>query len=336
MKKIIRVSKIFILLLLGLNQVNGQQNNCTGIYDGSLDCSMPVVLCEYPYRYKYDNQRLNCSGDKQHLWHKFTVSSTGFALEVEDAVTPFLYANVYGPFTSLDNSVCLGIASGSITPQQSITMSSNITTISIPNGIGEYLLEIIDYDCYGCLTFTLKDGSSYCDNDTIVPLDEPCETCIGSFAPTPGAKYLISAWAKEEISSATSYVDPEVVVEFLDASGTILSGTTQQFSPSGELIEGWQRIEQEFVVPMATVRLRIMLTTKNKPVLFDDVRVLPFNGSMKSYVYDPVNMRLAAELDERHFSTFYEYDEEGNLTRIKKETERGVMTIQESKSNTSK
>ena len=57
---------------------------------------------------------------------------------------------------------------------------------------------------------------------------------------------------------------------------------------------------------------------------------------MKSYVYDPVNMRLSAELDERHFATFYEYDEEGKLKRLKKETEKGVMTIQETKSNSAK
>ena len=31
-----------------------------------------------------------------------------------------------------------------------------------------------------------------------------------------------------------------------------------------------------------------------------------------------------AELDERHFATFYEYDNEGRLVRVKKETERGT------------
>ena len=36
-----------------------------------------------------------------------------------------------------------------------------------------------------------------------------------------------------------------------------------------------------------------------------------------------------AELDERNFATLYEYDEEGKLVRVKKETERGIMTIKE-------
>ena len=34
--------------------------------------------------------------------------------------------------------------------------------------------------------------------------------------------------------------------------------------------------------------------------------------------------------------TFYEYDEEGNLLRIKKETERGVYTIQDARYNVQK
>jgi hypothetical protein len=38
-----------------------------------------------------------------------------------------------------------------------------------------------------------------------------------------------------------------------------------------------------------------------------------------------------AELDENNFATFYEYDDEGILIRVKKETEKGTMTIRESR-----
>jgi hypothetical protein len=41
-----------------------------------------------------------------------------------------------------------------------------------------------------------------------------------------------------------------------------------------------------------------------------------------------------AELDENNYSTFYEYDDEGNLMRLKKETERGIMTIKETRQHT--
>ncbi len=57
---------------------------------------------------------------------------------------------------------------------------------------------------------------------------------------------------------------------------------------------------------------------------------------MKSFVYDEATQRLMAELDENNYATFYEYDQEGGLIRVKKETERGVYTIQETRSNTIK
>ena len=59
----------------------------------------------------------------------------------------------------------------------------------------------------------------------------------------------------------------------------------------------------------------------------------PKNSSFVTYVYDPLTLRLVAELDEHNYATIYEYDEEGALIRVKKETERGVQTIQESRNN---
>jgi hypothetical protein len=61
----------------------------------------------------------------------------------------------------------------------------------------------------------------------------------------------------------------------------------------------------------------------------------PFKGNMKTFVYDPITQRLKSELDENNYATFYEYDQEGGLIRVKKETERGVFTIQETRSGNS-
>ena len=44
------------------------------------------------------------------------------------------------------------------------------------------------------------------------------------------------------------------------------------------------------------------------------------------------NLRLMADLDENNYATYYEYDDDGTLIRVKKETERGIMTVQESRS----
>jgi hypothetical protein len=64
---------------------------------------------------------------------------------------------------------------------------------------------------------------------------------------------------------------------------------------------------------------------------FDDVRIFPTLSNMKAFVYDERTLRLMATLDENNYATFYEYDEDGNLIRIKKETERGIMTSQETR-----
>ncbi len=64
---------------------------------------------------------------------------------------------------------------------------------------------------------------------------------------------------------------------------------------------------------------------------YDDIRIHPCKGNMKVYVYDRISLRLMAELDENNYATFYEYDEQGNLVRTKRETERGIMTTQESR-----
>jgi YD repeat-containing protein len=66
-------------------------------------------------------------------------------------------------------------------------------------------------------------------------------------------------------------------------------------------------------------------------VYFDDIRIHPFNADMKSYVYDPRTLRLMAELDENNYTTYYDYDEEGQLVRVKKETVQGIKTIKETR-----
>jgi hypothetical protein len=72
-----------------------------------------------------------------------------------------------------------------------------------------------------------------------------------------------------------------------------------------------------------------------KTTYYDDVRIFPENGNMKSFVYDPITMRLMADLDNNNYATLYEYDEQGRPIRVKRETERGVFTIQEMRSHQS-
>lgn len=164
----------------------------------------------------------------------------------------------------------------------------------------------------------------------------PCPGCLPEFFPDAKTSYIVTAWAHQRGAGADAitYDTPQVQVAFLNSTGSTI-GTVSQL-PEGYIIDGWQRIETEFTIPSGTSQVEVRLKALSGVVYFDDVRVFPSDGSMKCYVYDPKSLRFMAELDERHYATFYEYDGEGKLARVKKETERGIMTIQETRYNSSK
>lgn len=153
-----------------------------------------------------------------------------------------------------------------------------------------------------------------------------------SFAPIPEKSYVVSAWIKEaHATQTTSYTSP-INISFEGNT------TTYSFVPTGAIIEGWQRIEGVFTIPIGSTDMHIALTN-NAPsgsTFYDDIRIHNAEGNMKSFVYDPITQRLMAELDENNYATLYEYDTEGGLVRVKKETEKGVFTIQETRSGNSK
>ncbi len=168
---------------------------------------------------------------------------------------------------------------------------------------------------------------------TVKPCEDTpeCAECPSSFAPTPGGKYVLSAWVKEVNTTSDPVFTYEKGLIELSFEGS--SGAPVRCIAEGSIIEGWQRIQREFTVPQDAVKIKIDLVNEGPvgDVFFDDIRIFPFNGNMKSYVYDPVTMRLTAELDNENYATFYEYDEEGALIRVKKETERGIMTLREAR-----
>lgn len=167
-----------------------------------------------------------------------------------------------------------------------------------------------------------------------------CVECVDctSFNPIPTEKYLISGWVREMIPSNPTaqyknYESSLIAVSFKDVAGNIIS--TGEFLPTGSIIDGWQRIIGEFVVPGDADDIDIYLVNNDskKTSYFDDIRVFPNRGSMKSFAYDQNTQKLMAELDDNNYATFYEYDLEGGLIRIKKETEKGIYTIQEFRTN---
>ena len=180
---------------------------------------------------------------------------------------------------------------------------------------------------YTIIQTVLLSNGYKCKSSQVVSIDITCS----SYSPIAGKRYWVSAWVKEEhVNQVLNYDEAVIKLGFGGSSTTFVC------KPSGDIIDGWQRIVQEFRIPENATSISIDLISNNFNAYFDDIRIHPFNASMKSYVYDPNTLLLNAELDDNNYATFYEYDKEGQLIRIKKETERGIMTIQESRSSNPK
>lgn len=147
------------------------------------------------------------------------------------------------------------------------------------------------------------------------------------FEPMPNKRYIISAWVKDGQPNNRS----------INITVTI-KGSTPAIVPvvlsCKAIVEGWKLLEGTIntgEIPGTVFQLRISGGGQN--IDMDDLRIHPYDAHMKSYAYDEKNFRLMAELDENCFATFYEYDDEGSLVRVKKETERGIATIKENRSS---
>lgn len=236
---------------------------------------------------------------------------------------------LYGPFPTESFSNCGLIASNQANVVQKNFVDAIDGFLYFDLQEGYYILALLPTQCNS--EFKIGTGrSSTLGLGCKETID--CNSCITTFSPTPG-KYVVSAWVKELNTPATqtSYLNSKIRVSFDNSS------VSYDVLPSGKIVDGWQRMEAIVEVPTEATNIHLNLeTTANGNAVFDDIRFFPNDGSMMSYVYDPISLKLVAELDERNYATKYEYDEEGQLIRVKKETEKGVMTIQENRNNTVK
>ncbi len=172
------------------------------------------------------------------------------------------------------------------------------------------------------------------DGDASVEYEMDTCDCVGKFSPIIGKQYVLSAWVKEtgNATPPLNYTNAKIKVEVLNSLAAVIE--TETFSPSGPIIEGWQRVFGTFDVPVGAYQVRVTYinnTSTGEDCFYDDTRIHPFDANMVTYVYDPFSFRRVAELDANNFATFYVYDEEGQLTAIKKETSGGIKTLREGK-----
>lgn len=196
-----------------------------------------------------------------------------------------------------------------------------------------YVATTGSYQAIPCYKTINTDTTIICSTYT-KPIDDLSYMGHPGFGVAKTKKMLFSAWVREDCGIPcfkTTYNQSSIE---LRADNTTFIPVT--YTPTGTIIEGWQKIEGEFTVPHDFSYYKLDMIFKNtdpaKPIYFDDIRIHPYNSNMKSYVYDPRNLKLSAELDENNYASFYEYDEEGQLVRVKKETVQGIKTIKESRS----
>lgn len=213
-------------------------------------------------------------------------------------------------------------------------LSNNAIIDGTTKHSGKFSLKVFANDSQSVIRnlFNMSDSSARSTNHAYL---HSINDCIGVFNPDSGT-YLIGAWVKDSVSAFdTTFSLPSVKV-ILKNNNTVVY--TYTFKSSGKIINGWQRLEGSFTIPSEGVNVlevRI-ISAETHGSWFDDLRIHPFNANMKSYAYDPISLRLMAEMDENNFATFYEYDQEGNLMRVKKETEKGISTLKESRSSIKK
>ncbi len=197
--------------------------------------------------------------------------------------------------------------------------SSGISAAILPDNADVFNLSF-NKNANNCVSGGQVLASIRTNKDAILPV----------YSPLAGKKIVISVWVKEEKDcKGLSYTGNRLAISVKRGE----TATVLIAMPRGGIIDGWQRYEQPVDIPADGTELIVsMQATGNSTVYFDDLRIHPYNANMKSYVYSPADLRLMAELDENNYATFFEYNDDGTLIRLKKETESGIKMISETRS----
>lgn len=165
------------------------------------------------------------------------------------------------------------------------------------------------YDNTGTVLGTSYDNSHYIENYGMLL--------------TPGY-YVFSAW----------FVGP-----YNGSSGHIWIRTGNDDGEWEEVISEEPQLKKNYPWYLFTGRFWVKETTYLKFKVttmshIDNILIYPTDASVKAFVYDPMSMRLTAEVSEQNISTYYFYDIEGKLQQTKLENVGGNPTMREYRSHT--
>lgn len=177
---------------------------------------------------------------------------------------------------------------------------------------------------YGTVTY----GTGVCYQPNQIQVTE--NAFVDDFKLIPGKKMVAGIWIKKGGQDCKCNNYTGISLDIKNAADNQVINSLQATS---KIIEGWQLFECEFTVPENSTGLKLVAQSSANEIFYlDDLRIHPFNANMKSFVFDPKTLRLESELDENNYASFYEYDDEGTLVRVKKETKAGIKTIKETRS----
>lgn len=137
-----------------------------------------------------------------------------------------------------------------------------------------------------------------------------------------GKKYIIQYWEKpsSDVPSMPFHVsNPHVL-------------TLQNQIKVGDWVRKEYVLKTDAISDELTMKFHNPIDMEGV-IYIDDFRITPFNSASKAFVYDSHTFNLMAILDQNHFASIYQYDEQGNLVISKKETVNGVKSISSKRSN---
>lgn len=115
---------------------------------------------------------------------------------------------------------------------------------------------------------------------------------------------------------------------------TTLSSPTVLADVAGWKLLEWKVLSGNAALTATGVKAVKFSRSGSADLYLDDVRLQPLDAEAACYVYDAATLRLVAQFDDQHFASIYRYDDQGRLKRKERETERGILPLQEVHGNT--